>query len=118
MSIERIKLDVELSDGTQHSIQVGNPSLVSWDRARATYKWPGIADAPFLWMTYIAWHHMKATGLIAKDTTYEKFENELCAAIADPDEDARAAAEAAGGEFEGDAVDPTATSPGVESASP
>lgn len=117
MSIERIKLDVELSDGSEHSIQVGNPSLVSWDRARVTYKWPAIGEAPFLWMTYIAWHHMKATGLIPKDTKYEQFENELCVAIADPDEQARAEAQKAGAEFEGDAVDPTAPSRDLASVS-
>lgn len=118
MTIERIKLDVELNDGSEHHISVGNPSLVNWDRARVSYGWPSIAEAPFLWMTYIAWHHMKSVGIIPRDTKYEVFENELCVAIADPDEQARAEAKQAGGEFEGDAVDPTVPTPAPESALP
>lgn len=111
MALHRTKLTVELKDGTVHDLQIGNPSLVAWDRARSTMNWPKIDEAPFLWMTWISWHHMKATGLIPADTKYEKFEAELCAAVGDTVD------EAAEGE-EPDAVDPTATTPEPAYVSP
>lgn len=118
MTLEKTKLTVELVDGTVHDIVVGNASLCSWDRAHASYGWPSMQEAPFLWMSYIAWHHMKAAKLIPSDTKYDVFESELCIAIGDTDAEAKAEAEAAGKPWEAEAVDPTATSPELDSASP
>lgn len=118
MTIARQKFTVELSDGTTHDIAVGNPSLVAWDRARSSMNWPSIADAPFLWMTWVCWHHMKSTKIIPSDTKYETFESELCMAIEDPDTAEKVAVEADGGKWEPDAVDPTAKTPESDSASP
>jgi hypothetical protein len=119
MSLERIKLDVELSDGSVHHLVIGNPSLVSWDRTRSQFQWPTATDAPILWLTYIAWHHMKATKAIPDDVKFKTFEEELCAAVDEADDEAATeAAEAAGEIWPGDAVDPTATTPESVSASP
>lgn len=89
--MERIKIDVELNDGSQHSLVIGNPSLVAWDRTRATRNWPKLQDANTLWMTFIAWHHMKAAGLITCELT--EFETKVCVAIADTPEDESEASE-------------------------
>lgn len=108
MSLPKTKLTVELSDGTTHDLVIGNPSMVAWDRARSQMNWPKIDEAPFLWMTWISWHHMKAAGLIPAETKYDTFEQDLCVAVGDTvTEDAEA-----------DAVDPTATSHGPAYASP
>lgn len=118
MGLERVKITTELADGTVHDLVIGNVSMVAFDRARAQYKWPKAGDAPVLWMTFLAWHHMKLTGLLSSDTKYETFENELCVVIQDTDEEARVEAEAEGRKFEGDAVDPTETNPEPAYASP
>lgn len=73
--------DVTLSDGTEHRVKPLNPSYCAWDRTRATREWPTFEVAPFLWMTFLAWHHMKAAGLIPSDTKFETFEGELCTGI-------------------------------------
>lgn len=87
MSLERVEVDVELDDGTEHHLTIGNPSLVAWDRIRAANKWPTVAEAPSLWMTYIAWHHMKHA-LKVIDCTYDVFESEKCVAIQAPEDTA------------------------------
>ena len=77
--MERLELDVELKDGTEHVIRITNPSMVAFDRARATRDWPSSEDAPILWMTFLAWHHMKAAGLISCDL--KQFETTECVAV-------------------------------------
>lgn len=110
MTLAKTKITVELNDGTTHDLVIGNPSLVAWDRARAQMKWPAIDEAPFLWMTWVSWHHMKSTGLIPPQTKYEEFEEKLCMAVGDT--------ETPEGAEPDDAVDPTETSPALDSASP
>lgn len=95
--MKRIEVTVELNDGSTHDLAIANPSLVAWDRTRATRKWPKVDDAPILWMTFIAWHHMKAHGLV--DCDYTEFEETLCVNVDggdDADEDPTRPAPAAG----------------------
>lgn len=99
--MNRIEIRVELDDGTIHDLEVANPSLVAWDRHRARHKWPTTEEAPILWMTFIAWHHMKARGLIACD--YADFEEKRCLSVD-------------GGEEEVE-QDPTQPAPGAGSSS-
>lgn len=82
---KRIKLTVTLDDGTTHDIVIGNPSLVAWDRTAAQRSWPASQDAPFLWMTFIAWHHMKAARLV--DCEWTEFSDSKCVAIEDTEDD-------------------------------
>lgn len=89
MPLQRVELDVEIADAddpnvtTEHHLKIANTSLVAWDRIRASNGWPAATDAPILWMTYLAWHHMKAAGLI--DCKYAEFESTRCVAIESPD---------------------------------
>lgn len=55
-------------------VQTRNPDLVLWDRTRAKHAWPKFDEAPFLWMTFLAWAACRRTGEIGTDLTYEKFE--------------------------------------------
>lgn len=79
--MKKIELTVHLDDETVHDIVVVNPTLVAWDRSRVNFKWPKTADAPHLWMTFIAWHHMKAKGLIACE--FKEFEEVRCVGVGD-----------------------------------
>ena len=69
-------------------IQTTNQDLVLWDRTRIKHKWPSFEDAPFLWMTFIAWAGARRSGLIAIDTTYESWERDVISADASDSEDA------------------------------
>lgn len=97
MAVNKVKLHVELLDGSQHDITIDNPSLVAWDRERGRNNWPTATDAPYLWMTFIAWHHLKATGV--HDFKWADFSEKQCLEVGDP----------AGGEE--DAADPTQPEP-------
>ena len=113
MPLAQIKFDVELNDGSLHHIVVLNPSLVAWDRTRNLRGWPDVGDAKFLWMTFLAWHHMKAAGLV--DCEFDAFEKEICAGIGDTESEE----ETADGEpAEPELVDPTPPNLAAVSASP
>lgn len=63
------KLEVVLEDGTQHTVQTDNRDLLAWDRTRAKHKWPSPQEAPFVWMTFLAWHALKREELTALSLT-------------------------------------------------
>jgi len=77
--MQRQELLVELNDGSEHHVIIGNPSLVAFDRTRAARKWPTTKEAPVFWATFVAWHQMKAQGLVSCD--FQKFETEVCQGI-------------------------------------
>ena len=82
--MKKVKLDVELDDGTTHHLTIGNPTMVAWDRTRTKREWPKTSEAPSLWMTFLAWHHMTAAGLI--DCTFTDFETTRCVGVGDPED--------------------------------
>lgn len=104
MTIQRIEIDVLLDDMSEHHITVSNPSLVAWDRTRAMRKWPTAVEAPQIWSTFLAWHQMKAQGLVTCEL--EEFETKRCLAAQFVDDEETAAD-----------VDPTQPTPAVGSAS-
>lgn len=109
MALERIRLTVVLDDDSVHDLTITNASMVAWDRARAKYNWPAGTDAPSLWSTFIAWHQMKAQGLV--DCNFETFESARAVYVGDTEDEADDAPE--------DRVtDPTRLTPEVDSASP
>jgi hypothetical protein len=55
-------------------VQTTNADLVLWDRTRSTHKWPKFDDAPFLWLTFLAWSAMRRNGQIPTTLKYEEFE--------------------------------------------
>lgn len=79
--MKRLEITVELNDGTSHDLVIANPSLVAWDRTRAKWNWPKADDATLLWMTFVAWHHMKAHGLVKCE--YTEFEEKVCLDVSD-----------------------------------
>jgi hypothetical protein len=55
-------------------VQTLNPDLIAWDMAAARHKWPGVKDAPFKWLTFLAWHACRREGRIPSDLRYEEWE--------------------------------------------
>ena len=67
-------ITVTLDDGTTWTIATGNPDLVAWDMTAAKHKWPGVKDAPFLWLTFLAWHASRRKGALPDPgMTWEQF---------------------------------------------
>lgn len=58
-------------------VQTANPDLVLWDRTRTKHRWPKFDEAPFLWLTFIAWAAARRTGAIPTEYTYETWEAEV-----------------------------------------
>lgn len=86
MTIQRIEIDVLLDDMSEHHLTISNPSLVAWDRTRSIRKWPTAVEAPQIWATFLAWHQMKAQGLVTCELP--EFEEKRClAAVFSDDEE-------------------------------
>lgn len=58
-------------------IQTTNADLVLWDRTRIKHKWPKFDEAPFLWITFLAWSAARRSGLISPDLKYEQWESDV-----------------------------------------
>lgn len=68
------RLRVVLGDDSTVEVQTSNADLVRWDMTRAKQRWPSDPrDAPFLWLTFLAWAALKRTQTIPADTTWEAF---------------------------------------------
>ena len=55
-------------------VQTLNPDLIAWDMTAARHKWPAVKDAPFKWLTFLAWHACRREGRIPQDLRYEEWE--------------------------------------------
>lgn len=91
-------LRVIMLDGSEHTVQAINVDMVAWDRDRSKHNWPAPADAPFIWLNYLAWHALTKTQRLLPAMSLREFEE--------------AAAEVTTGTIGGDdeeaeAVDPT-----------
>lgn len=85
-------------------VQTLNPDLIAWDMTRAKHRWPEVKDAPFKWLTFIAWAACRREGRIPADLTYPEWEaSTLNVANMDADDDDDTEA--------GTAVDPTQPGP-------
>lgn len=77
MADSKIKLDtphvrVTYSDGETIDVQTENPDMVFYDFERARRKWPSFQEAPFVWISYLAYSKIKRSGnLRVADQTFE-----------------------------------------------
>jgi hypothetical protein len=55
-------------------IQTDNRDLLAWESTRVRHKWPKFDEAPFRWMTFLAWSAARRAGELDPATTYEKWE--------------------------------------------
>ena len=90
-------LRVIMLDGAEHVVQAINVDMVAWDRDRAKHGWPSPADAPFVWLNYLAWHVLTKTQRILPQMTLREFEEAAAEVSSARDDDE--------GEVEG--VDPS-----------
>lgn len=70
-------------------VQTDNRDMVLWDRTRIRHKWPKFDEAPFLWLTFLAWSAARRSGAIPADLTYERWEADVIdvANVDVPDDD-------------------------------
>jgi hypothetical protein len=69
-------LRVVMADGSEHTVQAINIDMVNWDRDRAKHHWPLPADAPFVWLNYLAWHALTKTQRLLPTMTLREFEEQ------------------------------------------
>lgn len=74
------RLTVVLSDDRELTVQALNVDMLKWDRTRAARKWPDGREAPFVWMTFLAWHALRREGQIPEGTTLDDFET-MCLSV-------------------------------------
>lgn len=68
------RLRVILADDSVLEVQVTNADLVRWDMTRQKQRWPtDVREAPFLWLTFVAWCALRRTSSIPQETTWESF---------------------------------------------
>ena len=83
------RLRVYPADGDPYEVQALNPDLLRFEDTAAKHRWAGPGQAPFRWLTFLAWSASKRTGLTAltwdefKDSTLQ-VENLEGAATASP----------------------------------
>lgn len=53
---------VTMADGREFDVKTENPDMVFFDLERARRKWPSLQEAPFLWLSYLAYSKLKRTG--------------------------------------------------------
>lgn len=80
------RVQVILVDGTEYEVQTLNMDMLKWERTATKHKWASFQSTPVMWMTFIAWSASIRESLIPASTTWEKFSDELCASVSDPDD--------------------------------
>lgn len=86
--LETPRLRVKREGHEELELQTINADLVLWDRTRFRHKWPGMQDAPFLWLTFLGWAAARRTGAIVAEHTYEAWEAEVLeVAVQDDDQE-------------------------------
>lgn len=122
MSINRVKVGIQLADGREWpELTINNHALVEWDLTRGKNGWPAFKDAPMLWLTFLAWQQLVDQGEYPRTVdnpagpkakpllSFGQFREVDCVAIAD---------ESADELNEPQQVDPTSEAAEPGSASP
>jgi hypothetical protein len=67
------KLRVTTADGSTYDVQAYNSDLLAFEDTAAKHRWKGPADAPFRWLTFLAWSASRRTGRIDNSMSWETF---------------------------------------------
>src|SRR5262245_31808283 len=86
LSSPRIRILRESSE-EPIEVQTDNRDLVLWDMTRSRHKWPKFDEAPFVWLTFLAWPAARRTGQINGETTYEVWSKDVVSVESLDDED-------------------------------
>ena len=71
LTIPRIR--VVPATGEPYTVQCYNPDLLLYEDTAATHRWKGPGDAPFRWLTFLAWAASRRTGVIDNSVSWEEF---------------------------------------------
>lgn len=63
--------DLPEDEGAEFYVRALNADMVAFDRDRPRYGWPTADQAPFVWLTYLAWKGLTRTGQIPACTLAE-----------------------------------------------
>jgi len=58
-------------------VQTDNRDLLAWEKTRVRHKWPKFDEAPFQWLTFLAWSAARRSGQLENGLTYEKWEGSV-----------------------------------------
>lgn len=79
-----LTLEVELSDGTTHTVQTTNRDMIRYELTANKQRWPRFDDGGgFLGMTFMAWSAMKAEGTYTEN--WETFSEKDCVSVSPAD---------------------------------
>lgn len=81
--IKAPRVDVLMSDDTQHTAQLSIPDQIQWSRTARARGWA--PDDELLAQTFMVWHALKRTG--AYSGTWEEFSERDAAWIAEHEDD-------------------------------
>ena len=67
------RLRVVPAAGDAYTVQAYNPDLLLYEDTAATHRWRGPGDAPFRWLTFLAYAASRRTGVIGDDVSWDLF---------------------------------------------
>lgn len=69
LAAPRCRVLVEQEDGqlAEFTVQTDNRDAIRYDLLRERKGWPGMKDAPMLWMSVLCWHAIKRSGGTSDD---------------------------------------------------
>ncbi|VXC21290.1 hypothetical protein [Aeromicrobium sp. 9AM] len=65
--LTRMELVYQLEGQDPATAVIHNRSLIAWDETRGVRKWGTSQESPFLFQTFILWHHLHRTGQYPSD---------------------------------------------------
>lgn len=99
------QLRATMLDGDEWDVQALNPDMIRYERTAAKHHWPKVSDAPFLWMTFLAWSAGQRNKLVAPAVTFDQF-SELVALVSEVPRD--------DDDQDDDVADPTRPAPATD----
>jgi hypothetical protein len=71
VKIETPHVKVTYEDGSTIIVKTENPDMVFFDLERSKRNWPQGADAPLLWVNWLAYSKLRRTHVLERGVTFE-----------------------------------------------
>lgn len=62
-----------VADGSTYEIQAYNPDLIAFEETASKHRWKGPSEAPFRWLTFLAWSASRRSGKIDPGLGWDTF---------------------------------------------
>jgi hypothetical protein len=69
------RLRVLMPGGERFEVQAYNPDLIAYETTAARHRWPSLKEAPFTWLTFLAWSAARRGGHIDQSVTWDQFQS-------------------------------------------